>query len=240
MGRVIYIVLPFVGACLVGIGDIEAPHPDGGIGGSTGGQAGATSGDSGPEASTGGAAGLLESGGTAGVAGSGGALTGCGDHIVTPPEECDDGATESGDGCSSDCKVECEGPHLYRSTDNHCFSYSTASLFWTPAESDCVVFGGHLAAITSGAEQEFVTNIIKAEGEQAWIGLNDIAVEGDYQWTNGDKYLFQNWGVGEPNDAGQHAKNCVVVLTDTGSFHWNDYGCNAQHKFICERAVGVP
>ncbi|MDH3611087.1 MAG: DUF4215 domain-containing protein [Nitrosopumilus sp.] len=30
----------------------------------------------------------------------------CGDEIVTPPEECDDGNTTSGDGCSSTCNLE--------------------------------------------------------------------------------------------------------------------------------------
>jgi cysteine-rich repeat protein len=30
----------------------------------------------------------------------------CGDGIVEPPEQCDDGATVNGDGCSSTCKIE--------------------------------------------------------------------------------------------------------------------------------------
>jgi cysteine-rich repeat protein len=30
----------------------------------------------------------------------------CGDHIVDPGEECDDGNTVSGDGCSADCRLE--------------------------------------------------------------------------------------------------------------------------------------
>ncbi len=39
---------------------------------------------------------------------SGGGITpvGCGNGIVEPPEECDDGNTVSGDGCSSFCKLE--------------------------------------------------------------------------------------------------------------------------------------
>lgn len=30
----------------------------------------------------------------------------CGDHVVDPGEECDDGNTVSGDGCSADCRIE--------------------------------------------------------------------------------------------------------------------------------------
>ncbi len=36
------------------------------------------------------------------------ALVGCGDRMVVPPEECDDGNVEDGDGCDSDCTFTCE------------------------------------------------------------------------------------------------------------------------------------
>ena len=32
----------------------------------------------------------------------------CGDGVIEPPEECEDGNTVSGDGCSSDCRSSCE------------------------------------------------------------------------------------------------------------------------------------
>jgi cysteine-rich repeat protein len=43
---------------------------------------------------------------------SGGGITpvGCGNGIVEPPEECDDGNTVSGDGCSAFCKLEGPAP----------------------------------------------------------------------------------------------------------------------------------
>ena len=53
-------------------------------------------------------------GGHAGTAttdgGMGGETAGaeCGNHTVEPPEQCDDGNTKSGDGCTADCKSDCE------------------------------------------------------------------------------------------------------------------------------------
>lgn len=35
-----------------------------------------------------------------------GCFTICGDGIVVTPEECDDGGSGNGDGCSADCKAE--------------------------------------------------------------------------------------------------------------------------------------
>jgi cysteine-rich repeat protein len=84
-----------------------------------GGEAGTTSGGmtSGGSGGHGGVGGSITSGGgditddDAGVdAGSGGmvSMAVCGNKVVEPPEECDDGNTVSGDGCSSTCKSACE------------------------------------------------------------------------------------------------------------------------------------
>lgn len=35
--------------------------------------------------------------------------SGCGDHVITPPEECDDGNTTDGDGCSATCRRDPTG-----------------------------------------------------------------------------------------------------------------------------------
>ncbi len=43
-----------------------------------------------------------------GCPGGGGNTQLCGDGVVDSPEECDDGNTVSGDGCSSTCEVECQ------------------------------------------------------------------------------------------------------------------------------------
>lgn len=81
---------------------------EGGMGGEpivSGGKAGSTS-----------HAGSAGKGGHAGTStmtegGMGGETAGtavCGNHVVEPPEQCDDGNTESGDGCTADCKADCE------------------------------------------------------------------------------------------------------------------------------------
>jgi cysteine-rich repeat protein len=65
-------------------------------------------GSGGAKAGSGGVGGKGGSGGKAGN--GGGAMAGpvCGDGKVEAPEECDDGNTISGDGCSWDCRTACE------------------------------------------------------------------------------------------------------------------------------------
>jgi cysteine-rich repeat protein len=58
-----------------------------------------------PSAGGAGAGGSPFTTGTGGTGGAGGGAV-CGDGILEPPEQCDDGNTISGDGCDPDCKIE--------------------------------------------------------------------------------------------------------------------------------------
>lgn len=67
----------------------------------------------------------------------------------------------------------------------------------------------------------------------AWIGLNDLAREGEFTWDrnvrlNIKKYL--NWSDGEPNNANGEEDCCN--LNPDGSF--NDYFCTANLPYVCE------
>jgi hypothetical protein len=88
---------------------------------------------------------------------------------------------------------------------------------------------GHLVTLQSLAENNFVqTNA----GGNRWIGLTDRvgvapgATESAFQpdfltqgwvWVTGEPFTFQNWGAGEPNDAG--GEDAVHL---GGSNVWND------------------
>jgi len=80
--------------------------------------------------------------------GSNGSGTGatCGNHVVDPGEQCDDGNTTSGDGCSSTCELEGSGgqvcsPHSFRCGMNDdvevCNNAGTAWLFDQSCTSGC-------------------------------------------------------------------------------------------------------
>ena len=75
---------------------------------------------------------------------------------------------------------------------------------WTDASAYCQALpgGGQLASIHSDAAQ---TNAVLACADAAddlrcWIGLNDMANEGTFSWSDGSPLDFQHWAPGEPND----------------------------------------
>lgn len=97
----------------------------------------------------------------------------------------------------------------------HSYGLTNVSGDWFSAEAQAVSAGGHLVAINSAAEQNFLTTaFLSSPNDRSiyWIGINDSAVEGLYVWSNGDPVGFTNWHSGEPNDFGGNE--------DFGAINW--------------------
>jgi flagellin-like hook-associated protein FlgL len=103
----------------------------------------------------------------------------------------------------------------------------------------------YLATITSETEQAEVGLQIGDVGINAWLGGNDTAVEGEWRWTEGPEGLedggqgrqfwqgksngsavngsFENWGGGEPNDAGSGGEDYLQISQASNPIaSWND------------------
>ena len=79
--------------------------------------------------------------------------------------------------------------------------YSVSS--WTQGEALAISLGGHLATVRSQAEQDWLAASL-AQYSLAWglwLGLNDVAVEGDYEWSSGSTSTFTNWASSQPNNS---------------------------------------
>lgn len=99
---------------------------------------------------------------------------------------------------------------------------------WTGAEALAQSIGGHLASIASFEENDFILKSFGNFGGQdrrLWIGFNDVAVEGDWQWSDGSKVAFTNWNGGEPNNSGG-IEHYAEMLGSSGE--WNDIADNGS------------
>jgi hypothetical protein len=103
------------------------------------------------------------------------------------------------------------GSSIFYNADNgHYYQRITNSnLFtWDEANAEAINMGGHLATITSAAENTFVvTNGFS--GFSAYngiygnilLGATDRETEGTWKWVTGESWGYTNWWPGEPNNA---------------------------------------
>ena len=117
---------------------------------------------------------------------------------------------------------------------------SLAPNHWNGARSSCTSAGFTLVKIGSEGENSFLTDLlIENELSDSWIGLNDQAVEGEFQWANSGSSLYSNWAMGEPNNGGETGEqDCVSLLaSESGSSLWDDRNCGNVKPFLCERSI---
>ncbi|MBL9118487.1 MAG: hypothetical protein JNL80_01065 [Phycisphaerae bacterium] len=112
---------------------------------------------------------------------------------------------------------------------------------WTSASALAESLGGHLVAIGSEDEQNFVWsefgNLLGVD-RRIWIGFNDLASEGSFEWTSGDPARYTNWNDGEPNNAGNN-EHVAELLGSNG--RWNDLpdsGAGFAHIAVIEFGAG--
>ena len=83
--------------------------------------------------------------------------------------------------------------------NNHIYAYFSDCYTWKEAKSLCETMGGHLATITTEAENNYVHELV---GENyAFIGCTDEQKEGTWKWITGESFSYAPWHDGEPNNA---------------------------------------
>ena len=80
---------------------------------------------------------------------------------------------------------------------------------WEDARAQAAAEGAHLVTINDAAEQEWLHIVFGSQ--PSWIGLNDIAQEGEWRWDNGEPLTYINWGFQEPNDTNNGDEDCVIM-----------------------------
>ena len=64
-----------------------------------------------------------------------------------------------------------------------------------------------------------------------WLGVNDIATESVFVYTDGSPVQWTSWANGPPNGT-RPFKNCVI--RKNGSNNWKDKNCLDRYNFYCQ------
>merc|ERR1711973_707110 len=80
--------------------------------------------------------------------------------------------------------------------DGHCYLLGPTKMNWFQAQQFCWEKGGYLAEILSQSEQTNVAALLNTgKFKFYWIGLNDMAFEGKFEWQHSFTPLgnYTNW-----------------------------------------------
>ena len=127
-------------------------------------------------------------------------------------------------------------PHVY------IYRLTPVSQSWQQSQDVCRNWGGTLAVHgvkTRENRKTWIQNL-SISNIYFWIGVNDIASEGNWVWVNGERASSSEliWRGGQPNE-GRNA-NCVYVFghpthSDVGLAY--DGGCGASRPGLCEKLI---
>jgi hypothetical protein len=112
------------------------------------------------------------------------------------------------------------GP-VTNTANGHLYYLLNDYVTWANAESAAMALSGHLATIHGADDNQWLQNTFRpAVGSVGplWIGLNDQAVEGTFEWSSGSQLTYSNWEPGAPDDA--FGSEDAVYFSSSGL--WND------------------
>ncbi|MBN3291548.1 FCER2 protein, partial [Polypterus senegalus] len=136
-------------------------------------------------------------------------------------------------------------PQNWMLFNSKCYSFSSNKLTWTGGVEGCRQHEAHLVIIESEEEQTFLLNELSKQSPKKtyWIGLNDIANEGQFVWVDNKRldrsksFWGVNWdGTMEP-DNWRNQENCVKIQKTATASGWYDAYCLETNNVICERAA---
>lgn len=122
----------------------------------------------------------------------------------------------------------------------HSYKVFQEQLSWREAKARCELMNGHLAIITSKAENDFLTQLAiktlkgRKQLDSLWLGATDEVTEGLWLWVDGSRMNYRNWFKMQPNNKNSEEHYLILFLEQNA---WCDQpNQSAQHRtfFACE------
>ncbi|KAI5627970.1 collectin-12, partial [Silurus asotus] len=119
---------------------------------------------------------------------------------------------------------------------NSCYFFSTQTLTFDNAVQKCNGMSSSMVIINGNEEQDWLLLHTVGRGF-FWLGLTDRQKENVWQWVDGSEPTFTKWRPGQPDNwhHGHDEGEDCAGLVHGGK--WNDFYCDQELGFICEKAA---
>ena len=138
------------------------------------------------------------------------------------------------------------------SANGHAYDLVTtaAPITWGEARSLAESMGGHLATITSSAENQFVASLVTEYGsgalERYWLGgyrtdpAGAIDPTANWAWVTGETWGYTNWAPGEPNNGADRGQFYLHYYLSAGLWDDQDFSQPWMDSLVIEYSVPEP
>jgi hypothetical protein len=147
-----------------------------------------------------------------------------------------DGGTDSGslDSSGSADRVIPDGAAVSAENGHGYLFVPSPGVTWSQADVAARTMGGHLATITSNAENAFVVGLLGAN-DRIWIGgrqpAGSIEPAGGWQWVTGEPFNFDAWEPGQPDNYGD--EHAIMIFASEAKWH-DDEDTNENPGYVAE------
>jgi len=151
----------------------------------------------------------------------------------TVDNDCDGGIDEYP---AADMSGACNGCTAIVGPGSTYYLCDTPTRDWDGARAHCKTLLGDLVVIGDAMERAYLYGLFVAPGLHRWVGLGDLANEGQFVWVDGSSLNpdIPTWGPKEPDNVDADVvgpAHCVDMAPLDG---WRDESCSDTHAFICE------
>uniref|UniRef100_A0A8C2AKX6 Mannose receptor, C type 2 n=1 Tax=Cyprinus carpio TaxID=7962 RepID=A0A8C2AKX6_CYPCA len=116
---------------------------------------------------------------------------------------------------------------------DNCYQFNfQATLSWSEARTSCQQQGADLLSITKVEEQIFINGLLTGYSATLWLGLNDLDLNGGWQWADSAPLKYLNWETEMPSY--DEEENCGVISTDSQG-RWHNRDCSVALPYICKK-----
>ncbi|XP_031159861.1 type-2 ice-structuring protein-like [Sander lucioperca] len=129
-------------------------------------------------------------------------------------------------------------PRGWTGYKGRCFLYVPTAMTWAKAERNCQSQGGNLASVHNIQEYHEIQRLIvksSYEYKEAWIGGSDAQEEGTWMWSDGSRFIYQNWCPTHPDN--MHGIQHCLQMNFGDEKCWDDCECSHLHPFVCSKKI---